>query len=523
MVYSHSHNLWLSAVAVVIAIVASYSALELANRVTAARGRRRLSWRLGSAFVMGSGIWSMHFTAMMAFSLPIPILYDIRIVVISWFAAMAACYAAFHVASQDEISNKNTVIGALCLAIGIGVMHYVGMAGMVTAATLSYSLLYFALSILVAIVTSIAAIWLFIEFREEDQEKFSWIKLLSAVIMGGAVSLTHFTGMHAAIFTPTLTVVAEALWHLDITIIGTVGIIASTLVVLGFSLFIAVVDQRLSKQTIQLEQYVHEITELNEKLHQENQRLGTEVEITRRLQQMILPREEELEAIRGLDISGYMEPAEEVGGDYYDVLSQGNSVKIGIGDVTDHGLESGVIMLMTQTAVRTLLNSGETDPIRFLDILNRTVYGNVQRMKTDRNLSLSLLDYAETSTQSGKVRLSGQHEEMIVIRSNGALEIIDTADLGLPIGLDADISQFFNHTTIELQSGDGVVLFTDGITEAENVNGEQFGMERLCKAARRIWFDSADAVRDAIIGDLRHYIGEQVIFDDITLLVAKQR
>jgi sigma-B regulation protein RsbU (phosphoserine phosphatase) len=97
-----------------------------------------------------------------------------------------------------------------------------------------------------------------------------------------------------------------------------------------------------------------------------------------------------------------MQPADEVGGDYYDVLSYDGRVKIGIGDVTGHGLESGVLMIMVQTAVRTLLENNETDPVKFLSVLNRTIYHNIQRMNIDKSMSIALLDYEE-----GKLRLSG--------------------------------------------------------------------------------------------------------------------
>ena len=90
-----------------------------------------------------------------------------------------------------------------------------------------------------------------------------------------------------------------------------------------------------------------------------------------------------------------MEPADEVGGDYYDILQQDGKVKIGIGDVTGHGLESGMLMIMVQTATRVLLESNLADPVKFLDILNRSLYKNVQRMKSDKNLTLSILDYEE--------------------------------------------------------------------------------------------------------------------------------
>ncbi|HCA97976.1 MAG TPA: hypothetical protein DEP38_26245, partial [Cyanobacteria bacterium UBA9226] len=105
---------------------------------------------------------------------------------------------------------------------------------------------------------------------------------------------------------------------------------------------------------------------LNEKLKAENIRLSAELEVTRKLQKMILPKQEELDAIEELEIAGFMEPADEIGGDYYDVFSENGRVKISIGDVTGHGLESGVVMLMTQTAVRTLQESNQTDPVQFL-------------------------------------------------------------------------------------------------------------------------------------------------------------
>ena len=87
-----------------------------------------------------------------------------------------------------------------------------------------------------------------------------------------------------------------------------------------------------------------------------------------------------------------MEPADEVGGDYYDVLQQDGQVKISIGDVTGHGLESGVLRIMAQTAVRTLQKMKETDPVKFLDVVNLTLYDNLQRMDPDKNMSLAILE-----------------------------------------------------------------------------------------------------------------------------------
>ena len=261
-----------------------------------------------------------------------------------------------------------------------------------------------------------------------------------------------------------------------------------------------------------------EITVLNDRLKTENVRMSAEIDVTRKIQQMLLPKDRELNEVVGLDISGFMESADEVGGDYYDVLQHEGRVKIGIGDVTGHGLESGVLMIMVQTAVRTLLAYNEPDPVRFLSAINSAIYDNVQRMKCDKNASLALLDYHE-----GMLKLSGQHEEMIVVRCNGSVERFDTIDLGFPIGLDANIAEFVAETVVQLYSGDVVVLYTDGITEAENMEKVLYGLERLIEVIQINWQQTATGIRHAVIDDVRSHIGEQKVFDDITLLVLKQK
>ena len=277
-------------------------------------------------------------------------------------------------------------------------------------------------------------------------------------------------------------------------------------------------ELRVEQRTALLSEANKEITRLNKSLTAENLRMTAELAVTRQLQQMILPKQSELESIDSLEIAGFMEPAAEVGGDYYDILKQNDSVKIGIGDVTGHGLESGVLMIMVQTAVRTLQACNETDPVKFLTLINQIVYNNVQRMNSDKNLSLALLDY-----QAGKLRLSGQHEEMIIVRAGGEVELIDTIDLGFPIGLEEDIADFISYADVQLHPGDVVVLYTDGITEAEDINGVQYGLERLCEVVSRNWQQNAIFIRQATIDDVRRHIGQQKIYDDITLVVFKQK
>ncbi len=268
----------------------------------------------------------------------------------------------------------------------------------------------------------------------------------------------------------------------------------------------------------QLAKANEQISQLNNRLLAENSRLSAELEVTQRLQMMLLPKEKELSQIEELEIAGFMEPADEVGGDYYDVLQHHGRITIGIGDVTGHGLESGVLMLMVQTAVRTLMENNETDPKRFFEVLNRTIYKNVQRMDSDKNLSLCLVDYHD-----GVLSLSGQHEEMVVVRSGGEVERVDTIDLGFPIGLEETIKDFVFQAQVYLNPGDVVILYTDGITEAENHLGVHYGLEQLCWVVQQNWQQSAKDIRQAVIQDVRSHIGVEKVYDDITLVVLKQK
>lgn len=277
-------------------------------------------------------------------------------------------------------------------------------------------------------------------------------------------------------------------------------------------------EQKVLKRTAELVAANAKIVALNQRLKADNRRMSGELYLFRKMQQLILPKAQELALIQGLEIAVYMEPAYEVGGDYYDILYTNGVVTIGIGDVTGHGLESGILMVMTQAAVRTLKEIQESDPVKFLNILNRAIYRNIERMNSDKNMTLAILNY-----QNGHLSITGQHEEILVVRQEGKVERINTINLGLPIGLDEDISEFIHPTWVELKMGDIIVLYTDGITEARNLEKSQYGLERLCKVVSENWHKQAEEIKETVICDVRTFMGNQKQFDDITLLILKQR
>ncbi|KAB2844182.1 MAG: PP2C family protein-serine/threonine phosphatase, partial [Burkholderiales bacterium] len=281
-------------------------------------------------------------------------------------------------------------------------------------------------------------------------------------------------------------------------------------------------ERRVEQRTEALAAAKTEIEALNRRLAAENSRMGAELDVSRKIQRMTLPTPDELQDIPGVDVATFMESANEVGGDYYDILRHRDRLRISIGDVTGHGLESGVVMLMTQSAVRTLTTHSEGDLGKTLEVLNRTIYDNVKRMGSDKNLTLALLDY-HRHAGGGRLRVGGQHESVIVVRADGDLELVDTTFLGMPLGLLEEVGEFLGETEIELSPGDTVVLYTDGITEAANAGHALYGLPRLCETIVAHRAESADAIKRAVVDDLRRHIGSQTIFDDLTLIVLKQK
>src|SRR5229473_3032481 len=186
---------------VLIAIAASYAALDLTGRVTAASGRVRLAWLSAGAVAMGVGIWEMHFKGMLAFRLPVPVEYHWPTVLASLLVAILASAVALYVASRQKMGRVEALTGSLVMGSGIAGMHYIGMAAMRLPASTRFSPLLVTCSILLAILFSLIALLMAFDLREETRWSVPR-RLGSATVMGVAVSAMHYTGMAAASFIP---------------------------------------------------------------------------------------------------------------------------------------------------------------------------------------------------------------------------------------------------------------------------------------------------------------------------------
>ncbi len=247
-----SHDYALVALSVLIAMFASYAALDLAGRVTAAGGWTRAAWLLGGAGAMGTGIWSMHYIGMLAFILPIPVAYHWPTVLLSLLAAILASVIALYVVSRQKMGASRAVAGSVLMGAGIASMHYIGMAAMRLPAICQFNSFLVVLSVMLAVLISLAALWITFHFRDE-KTGIGWDKLAGAVVMGAAIPVMHYTGMAAASF--TLAGMPADLSHaVSISTLGTAGIAAVTFIVLGLAMLTSWVDRRFAAQTLELQE-----------------------------------------------------------------------------------------------------------------------------------------------------------------------------------------------------------------------------------------------------------------------------
>ena len=243
-----TYNNWVVLLSLLVAILASYTALDLASRITASTGAAAVSWLLGGAFAMGMGIWSMHFIGMLAFSLPIAMAYDVGVTVVSMMIAIVVSGFALLTVTRTSLSTRNLVAGGVLMGLGISSMHYTGMAAMEVQPGIHYDATLFAASIAIAIAASTAALWISFTLRSHGTRRV-YARLGSAVIMGLAIVGMHYTGMAAANFAPNTICLSGALAN-NSWMAATIAII--TFLILCGTLSLSVLDARMESKTAQM-------------------------------------------------------------------------------------------------------------------------------------------------------------------------------------------------------------------------------------------------------------------------------
>ncbi|PLC53101.1 hypothetical protein CR155_14980 [Pollutimonas nitritireducens] len=255
-----AHNLVLVLPSILIAILASYTALGMAGRIAAARGRAAYGWLVGGACAMGIGIWAMHFVGMLAFSLPIPLGYDPVITALSLLIAIASSAFALWLVTHDSLPWHRLLAGALLMGSGIISMHYTGMAALRMSPGIQYIPSLFVASIAIAIGVSGIGLWMAFHLRRRSSHE-GLLRVGAALIMGLAIAGMHYTGMAAAEF-PAGSICGAAGAGVDSGWLALV-VIVITMAVLGIALVTSVLDLRLESRTAKL---AESLASANEKL-----------------------------------------------------------------------------------------------------------------------------------------------------------------------------------------------------------------------------------------------------------------
>ncbi len=241
-----SYNAWLVSASLLVAILASYTALDMAGRVSATQGRGSSWWLAGGSVAMGIGVWSMHFLGMLAFSLPIPVGYEPKITLFSLVIAIVSSTFALWTVCQKELSMVRLGSGAVLMGSGVAAMHYTGMAAMQMKPEIQYDPLLFGLSIVIAISASGAALWISFHLRRHSTRQRP-LRVVAAVAMGLAIAGMHYTGMAAARFAPNSACMMKSggvnsTWLASLIIVFAVA-------VLSIALLTSLLDFRMEART----------------------------------------------------------------------------------------------------------------------------------------------------------------------------------------------------------------------------------------------------------------------------------
>lgn len=257
-----------------------------------------------------------------------------------------------------------------------------------------------------------------------------------------------------------------------------------------------------------------QVSARTEELRRALAELWSEMDLAKKIQTVLLP---ETTRVGRYEVAATMLAADSVGGDYYDVVEAGDRDWIMIGDVSGHGVTAGLIMMMIQTAVRTIVLSArqrgeELSPALVLSRANAAVRSNLRRISDGQYMTITALELS-----GGRIRYSGLHQDILVHRAaNDTVQRVATQ--GIWLGLVDDISELLENDTIELQDGDTILLYTDGITEMF-VGKERLGTAGLTSRFHALASRSSDP--QTIVEALLEEIGGRPANDDVTLLALR--
>lgn len=291
-------------VSIIVAFLASYTALDMAGRVVTSTGRAALVWLVGGGFSMGIGIWAMHFIGMLAMNMPMMMSYSGSLTLLSMVIAIAASVFALWIVCYGELRWPRLTFGALVLGSGVVAMHYTGMAALMFEPGIIWDWRWIALSVVIALLASGTALWLAFRLRK-GAGRLALLRAGAAVVMGFAIAGMHYTGMAAANFPAwghTMHQGVDSDWLAILVAVVTLSI-------LGITLLVSMLDARLQARTSMLASSLAEANrELAQLALQDNlTRLPNRILLEDRLDQAInkATRENTRFALMFMDLDGF--------------------------------------------------------------------------------------------------------------------------------------------------------------------------------------------------------------------------
>jgi PAS domain S-box-containing protein len=260
---------------ILIAIAASYAAFDLAGRVKTTSSRANIAWLAGGATALAIGIWEMHFKGLLALHLPIPVAYHWPTALVSFVVAVLSSAVALHIVTSGKVGPVQLWTGGIVMGGGIAALHFINMAAMRLAAVCRFDLRIVVLSIILSIALSVPALMLAFGLRE-DTKGTLWRRIGSALLMGAAISVMHYTGMASESFAAS-PVAADLSHTLSISPLAGFGVALITLLVLGAAIVTSSADRQAKNEVrrinealeLRVVERTHQLTTANEELRRE--------------------------------------------------------------------------------------------------------------------------------------------------------------------------------------------------------------------------------------------------------------
>lgn len=372
---------------ILVAIVAAYTAIDMARRIASTGDRASRWWLIGGACAMGTGIWSMHFVGMLAYRLPIPMGFDSGITLLSWLIAIAASAFALWLTSRPRLSLHRWVVGSLIMGGGIAGMHYTGMEAMQMQPAIDYARGLFALSIVVAVVVSGTGLRIMHVLRTA-QRHVHWLRLAAALLIGLSIVGMHYLAMAAARF-PVGSICGAAQnglhtgWLASLIIVGSLGILTMALV-------ISLLDQMLQSRTAVL---AKSLAHANQKLtqlalHDPLTRLPNRALLEERLAQSIALRKRF--AVIYMDLDGFKAVNDALGhhiGDrlLIEVANRLETLRRPTDMISRQGGDEFVLLVHVDDR-----DGGETAACDLIDMIGQTLIVDDQPLHVSASIGIAL-------------------------------------------------------------------------------------------------------------------------------------